>query len=169
MSKGVSADEEVRHQMLPGGETRAAAAAEHRLGIATLRAGEPSRPPVGVFAPGPTRSMENRRCRRLETNTGVSQDAVKLVAVSKMGGELGVDRLAQYDRSGLVRLGQELCCPRPVCGSRDEQVQQDVRIDSADHRPRISSTSSSGFRPASCLRYPRYFSKGEVRTRFWTR
>ena len=126
MHSGVRSDHEVGDDVLPGLDGGPALVAPHLLCGAALGTGESRGTTAQVFAPGSARPVERFGTRGLEADACIGEEAVQVGSVGEVGGQLGVDRLADDDGARPYGLGQGALRLVAVGRARNQYVEEDA-------------------------------------------
>lgn len=165
---GVCANEEIADDVLSGLDGSATSRANKVVGATARRT-------IKALATAAQAAPKSRRGKRqglprsgLQRDTCYNEEGVERCLVDEMHSKLGVDSLPNNQRARCQRCFKRLLTGTGSFGlSRDQEVQENVRIHGCNHRPRISSTTSSVDRPARWRRNPRYSANGEGLGTFW--
>jgi len=151
LHQGMCSDDEVSDHVLSRLDTRSALVAVEVL-LRTAPRTDQRRASADVLDPGSARSVQRVGLARIEAKAGVGQEAVEGPLLGEVGGQPGVDRVADDDGARAQRLGQGTLRGIAVGRVGDQHVEQNVGVDGEAYRARIWSRSSSGSHPASGFR-----------------
>ena len=151
-SSRVRTDHEVRDHMLSAPDPCFALRAPWSLRGPAFTTRKDARATASIRAPRIARMPKGSQSRWPHANPCVPQELVNPAHRVKVCPELRIDDFRDNDGAQPERIHELRLRRLSVDCIRDQHIDEDVRVGGGDHRPRISSTMSSGSRPARCFR-----------------